>query len=29
MRGFYNISAIKLKVYLTLEQATEAQRVNI
>jgi len=29
MRGFYNISAIKLKVYLNLKQATEPQRGNI
>jgi hypothetical protein len=29
MTGFYNISAMKVKVYLTLEQATEAQRGNI
>jgi hypothetical protein len=26
MRGFIDISAIKVKVYLTLGQATEAQR---
>jgi hypothetical protein len=29
LRGFCNKSAIKLKVYLILEKATEAQRGNI